>query len=97
MAATSGIITAIGSDGEVRRLAGPKTETVDLKGAVMFPGFMEAHSHLPMFGYLNGTIESGKRADFTIMAADPRDVEPDDVPDIPFVMTVVGGEIVWSS
>ena len=43
----------------------------------------------------NGTIEIGKRADFTVMAADPRDVEPEEVPEIPFVMTVVDGEIVW--
>lgn len=44
----------------------------------------------------NGTIEPGKRADFTVMAADPRDVQPDEVTDIPFTMTVVDGEIVWS-
>jgi predicted amidohydrolase YtcJ len=44
----------------------------------------------------NGTIETGKRADFTVMTADPRDVQPEDVPDIPFTMTVVDGEIVWS-
>ena len=44
----------------------------------------------------NGTIELGKRADFTVMAADPRDIEPQEVPDIPFTMTVVDGEIVWS-
>ena len=45
----------------------------------------------------NGTIETGKRADFTVMAADPREVAPEEVPEIPFVMTVVGGEIVWSA
>jgi len=44
----------------------------------------------------NGTIEAGKRADFTVMAADPRDLEPEKVPDIPFTMTVVDGEVVWS-
>jgi predicted amidohydrolase YtcJ len=44
----------------------------------------------------NGTIEPGKRADFTVMAADPREVSPAEIPDIPFTMTVVGGEIVWS-
>ncbi|UCD78062.1 MAG: amidohydrolase [Desulfobacterales bacterium] len=44
----------------------------------------------------NGSIAPGKRADFTVMAADPRDVKPEEVPDIPFTMTVVGGEIVWS-
>ena len=30
------------------------------------------------------------------MAADPREVTPEEVPEIPFVMTVVDGEIVWS-
>jgi predicted amidohydrolase YtcJ len=46
---------------------------------------------------LNGTIEVGKRADFTVMAVDPRTVKPEEVPDIPIVMTVVGGEIVYVS
>ena len=44
----------------------------------------------------NGTIEIGKRADFTVMAEDPRLVQPRDVLDIPFSMTVVHGRIVWS-
>ena len=43
----------------------------------------------------NGSIEIGKRADFTVMETDPRQVEPEAVPDIPFVMTVVAGKIVW--
>ena len=45
----------------------------------------------------NGSIVSGKRTDFTVMAADPREVKPEEVPDIPFIMTVGGGEIVWSA
>ena len=44
----------------------------------------------------NGTIELGKRADFTVMADDPRQVSAQDIPHIPFTMTVVGGKIVWS-
>jgi predicted amidohydrolase YtcJ len=44
----------------------------------------------------NGTIELGKRADFTVMGDDPRRVSPEDIPQIPFIMTVVGGEIVWT-
>jgi predicted amidohydrolase YtcJ len=44
----------------------------------------------------NGTIELGKRADFTIMGDDPRLVSPQNIPHIPFTMTVVGGDIVWS-
>ena len=52
VAVTNGRVSAIGSDDELRSLAGPKTEVVDLKGNVMFPGFMEAHSHLSIYGYL---------------------------------------------
>jgi len=44
----------------------------------------------------NGTIELGKRADFTVMGEDPRRVSPQDIPQIPFTMTVVDGKIVWS-
>ena len=52
VAVSNGRITAIGSDDEMRSLVGPKMEVVDLKGNVMFPGFMEAHSHLSIYGYL---------------------------------------------
>ncbi|MBU2547026.1 MAG: amidohydrolase family protein, partial [Proteobacteria bacterium] len=45
----------------------------------------------------NGIIARGRRADFTVMAADPRDTAPEEVPDIPFVMTVVGGRIEYSA
>jgi len=54
---TNGIITALGSDEEVGRLRGSKTEMIDLKGAVMFPGFMEAHNHLMIYGYLIDGID----------------------------------------
>jgi hypothetical protein len=49
---TRGFIGALGSDDEVKRLAGRKTEVVDLGGATMFPGFIEAHSHLMLYAYL---------------------------------------------
>lgn len=52
-----GLITALGSDAEVRRLKGSRTETIDLEGAVMFPGFMEAHNHLMIYGYLIDGID----------------------------------------
>ena len=53
----NGKIAAIGSDAELRSLSGPKTETIDLKGAVMFPGFMEAHNHLSIYAYLLDGID----------------------------------------
>jgi hypothetical protein len=46
---------------------------------------------------VNGTIEVGKHADFTVLAEDPRDVPLETVPQIPFVMTVVAGEVVWAA
>ena len=52
-------------------------------------------AYLSFDEHLNGTIELGKRADFTVMAIDPRTVQPEEVPDIPIIMTVVGGEIVY--
>ena len=53
----NGIVAALGSDAELYRLVGAKTETVDLKGSVMFPGFMEAHNHLMIYAYLIDGID----------------------------------------
>ncbi len=39
-------IAAVGSDDEVRALAGPGTVRVDLGGAVVVPGFHDGHLHL---------------------------------------------------
>jgi len=55
--AANGRIVALGSDDEVRRLKSSKTDTIDLKGATVFPGFMEAHNHLMIYGYLIDGID----------------------------------------
>jgi len=39
-------IRAVGSSAAVRRLAGPKTQIVDLQGRSVIPGLMDAHVHL---------------------------------------------------
>src|SRR5215207_5600712 len=36
-------ITAVGTSAEVRRLAGPRTRVVDARGALLLPGFNDAH------------------------------------------------------
>ncbi len=59
--------------------------------------FAQGSAYLSFDEHHNGTIEPGKRADFTVMAADPREVEPEEVPDIPFTMTVVDGDIVYAA
>lgn len=49
LAATDGVITALGDDRSVRGLAGPGTTVVDLRGAVVMPGFVDGHIH-PVYG-----------------------------------------------
>ncbi|MGW2741657.1 amidohydrolase [Streptomyces sp. NPDC001450] len=44
VAVIGGRITAVGRD-EVRELAGPRTEVVDLAGRLLLPGFQDAHVH----------------------------------------------------
>ncbi|MFG2127243.1 amidohydrolase [Streptomyces sp. NPDC048751] len=44
LAVTGDRITAVGGD-DVRELAGPRTEVVDLAGRLLLPGFQDAHVH----------------------------------------------------
>src|SRR6266571_208355 len=45
-------ISAVGTTAEMRRLAGPKTRVIDLKGAFVSPGFNDAHVHMDATGAL---------------------------------------------
>lgn len=51
----SGRTLAAGDDAEMRTLAGPLTETLDLRGRTVLPGFIDAHTHL--LGYAMGRLE----------------------------------------
>ena len=42
-----------------------------------------------------GSIEPGKLADFTVLSADPREVNPEKIKDIAIVRTIVGGKTVF--
>ena len=46
-AVADGRFAAVGTDAEVRKLAGPGTEAVDLQGRRVVPGFNDSHWHLP--------------------------------------------------
>ena len=46
LAVKDGKIVAAGTQAEARKAAGPGARTVDLKGGVLLPGFIDAHSHL---------------------------------------------------
>ncbi|HEX6544379.1 MAG TPA: amidohydrolase [Ktedonobacterales bacterium] len=43
---SSGRILAVGDDAEIRMLAGPLTDTINLGGRTVLPGFIDAHTHL---------------------------------------------------
>jgi predicted amidohydrolase YtcJ len=45
VAVRRGRIAAVGTDHDVRELAGPATEIVDLAGRMLVPGFQDAHVH----------------------------------------------------
>ncbi|MBV8403306.1 MAG: amidohydrolase [Gammaproteobacteria bacterium] len=45
LAARGNTLIAIGSDAEVSALAGPQTQVVDLRGRVVLPGIIDAHTH----------------------------------------------------
>ena len=49
-AVAGGRITALGTDDEILSLRGPQTEIHDLEGYFVYPGFIEGHMHLPMYG-----------------------------------------------
>ncbi len=55
IAVENGKITALGDEGNVRAQADAKTRVVDLKGATLMPGFVEAHGH--MFGLGRKSID----------------------------------------
>jgi predicted amidohydrolase YtcJ len=47
MAIRDGRITALGTSADVRRLAGPGTQLIDLGGKTVLPGLIDSHVHAP--------------------------------------------------
>jgi predicted amidohydrolase YtcJ len=45
LAVREGRIVALGRDGDVRKLAGPATRTIDLQGRTVIPGLIDSHLH----------------------------------------------------
>src|SRR5437588_752741 len=51
MAVTGEKIVAIGSNADIQKLKGPKTQVIDLGGHFVMPGFNDAHTHLASGGF----------------------------------------------
>ena len=64
---TSGRILAVGDDAEIRHFSGPLTESLNLKGRTVLPGFIDAHMHLTM--YARSRLELDLRGAATLDAA----------------------------
>jgi len=45
VATQNGLIKAVGSNADLRKLIGPKTRVIDLQAQTLVPGFIDAHSH----------------------------------------------------
>jgi predicted amidohydrolase YtcJ len=80
IAITGGKFTAVGTSAAIRRLAGPKTTTIDLHGQTVIPGLADGHLHDAGGG--PGVDLSGARSLADILASIAARVKqsgPDDV------------------
>lgn len=53
----SGRILAVGDDADIRSLAGPLTDTLDMKGRTVLPGFIDAHTHIAGYAEARLNVE----------------------------------------
>jgi len=51
LAVADGQILAVGDNADVRALAGPTTEQIDLEGRTVLPGFIDSHAHVSHVGH----------------------------------------------
>ena len=51
------VIKAVGSNEEILRFKDESTEVVDMKGAMILPGFIDAHCHPAMTAYFMKAIQ----------------------------------------
>ena len=45
--------------------------------------------------HIKGSVEAGKLADFTILAADPTTIDPAEIAHIPIDGTIINGELLY--
>ncbi len=50
-------VAAVGSDAEIRRLAGPRTQVIDAQGQLVLPGFNDSHVHFMSGGFQLSSVD----------------------------------------
>src|SRR5258708_14978071 len=55
-AVSGGKIIAVGTNYEIQKLKGPKTQVIDLQNHFVMPGFNDAHTHLASAGFETLTV-----------------------------------------
>ena len=53
----NGKIEAIGTNEEIKLLQNNQIKTVDLKGAIILPGFIDSHSHVALSAFLYDMVD----------------------------------------
>src|SRR5262245_6929143 len=56
VAIRDGKFIAVGSETEIRRLAGTATQVLDAEGRTVVPGLIDTHAHVEAAGLLNYTV-----------------------------------------
>src|SRR5947208_3214112 len=64
MAVSGDTIVALGTTAEIRKFIGPKTNVIDLKGALAVPGLIDAHVHFTGVGQAAMQLRLAKVADW---------------------------------
>ena len=62
-------IVAVGADTDVQKLAGGKTRSIDLKGAFVLPGLVDAHGHVASLGERLSSVDVRGVASIEAIAA----------------------------
>src|SRR3712207_3464523 len=57
VAVYGGRVMAVGSSNEIRKLAGKGTRVIDARGALLLPGFNDAHVHLLSGGFQLSSVD----------------------------------------
>ena len=90
-----GVMAAVTRRSKLTGQVGGPEECVTVEEAIR--SYTLDAAYLDHQDQVKGSIETGKYADFCILGDDILSVDPEAIPDIPVLMTIVGGRIVYDA